>query len=340
MLADIENAASSCDDHAQRSTSSAMPDLSSPNVPCLKARVHANLTPADCAKIPLSSLNFRPLATEDYDEMVALHTEWFPVSYDEAFFTKSVQGEIFTLVATHRRQQSEQLSCLQGGVSNGASSSSSNYVQDEEHLLGIVTMSTRCEHHSDDIPHVLGGDCATFCRKKSWGKESNCVLDDENGQGCIAYILTLGVVDGFRRRGLARELLTRSVQNVQQQWPHVQAVYLHVVTYNDAAIKLYEANQFVRIKSFPNFYLLHGKLYDSYLYAQYVNGGRPPWKWRLLNFFNIGLLSSSAPSPHSPSAHSSPSSSLSPSSWRSWVRNAWISLWGGDSEKRHGCEEP
>ena len=38
----------------------------------------------------------------------------------------------------------------------------------------------------------------------------------------------------------------------------VKAVFLHVVTYNEAAIQLYESCGFLRIKYFPHFYYLHG----------------------------------------------------------------------------------
>ena len=37
-----------------------------------------------------------------------------------------------------------------------------------------------------------------------------------------------GIAEGFRRRGLARELIRRSVQQVESDLPEVQAVFLHV----------------------------------------------------------------------------------------------------------------
>ncbi|CAE7329524.1 unnamed protein product, partial [Symbiodinium sp. KB8] len=54
----------------------------------------------------------------------------------------------------------------------------------------------------------------------------------------------------------------------------------HVVTYNEAAILLYESCSFLRIEYFPSFYFLHGRHYDSYLYARYLRGSRPPWRPR------------------------------------------------------------
>lgn len=37
-----------------------------------------------------------------------------------------------------------------------------------------------------------------------------------------------GIAEGFRRRGLARELIRRSVEQVESDLPEVQAVFLHV----------------------------------------------------------------------------------------------------------------
>lgn len=297
-----------------RSTSSAMPDPDSPNVPRLRARVHQRLSAADCARIPLGALRFRPLRAEDYEEMVALHTEWFPVSYDEAFYTKSVQGEIFTLVATHSGAPRE---AAQGqgpqGCEEGGSASSSGAQED---LLGMITMSTACEHHCDDITTVLGADCGTVCSRRIARLPDGRLLSEDgcggtagpSGGGSLAYILTLGVAESFRRRGLARELLRHAVLHVGRSLPEVQAVYLHVVTYNAAAIRLYESMRFLRVSQFQSFYYLHGQPYDSFLYALYVNGGRPPWKWRLRNLLGLGLTNT----------------------WREWVICAWSSLWRGE----------
>lgn len=272
-----------------RSTSSAMPDPTSERVPHLRAKVHQGLSEEECRAIPLSALRFRPLQEQDYNEMVDLHTEWFPVVYDEAFYAKSVKGEFFTMAATYT-------------VTRGGSSSSTNGraspVAPEEHLLGMVTMSTGCEFHSEDIPHVLGADCNSLCRMPPGSSDIPC--------GRLAYILTLGVADGFRRRGLARELLKRSILHVDRNMPHVDAVYLHVVAYNEPAIRLYEAMKFLEVNRFSAFYELHGERYDSLLYALYLHSGSPPWKWRFKHLLSLSM----------------------PFSFREWVVSAWCSFWG------------
>jgi len=296
-----------------------MPDLNSLQVPSLKARVHQHLSAAFCASLPLSELRFRPLQVSDLDEMVALHTEWFPLAYDEAFYDKSVKGELFTLAATYTGGPS-QCGGSTSSSSCGVAAAEVERAQDkgrEEHLLGMITMSTSCDHHREDIAHVLSGDCETICsrhraRKAPCGcdqDESQC--DQANSQGCLAYILTLGVADCFRRRGLARELLRQALTHLEINMPEVQAIYLHVVDYNDAAICLYQSMGFLRINQFPQFYFLHGKHYDSFLYAHYLQNVRPPWKLWFRNL--LGLAS-----------------------WRDWVVSGWRSLWRQDGL----CDKP
>eukprot|EP00933_Yihiella_yeosuensis_P034481 TRINITY_DN27971_c0_g1_i1.p1 TRINITY_DN27971_c0_g1~~TRINITY_DN27971_c0_g1_i1.p1 ORF type:complete len:370 (+),score=65.19 TRINITY_DN27971_c0_g1_i1:77-1186(+) len=295
------------DSHLPLSSSSAMPDLNAATVPRLKARVHSYLNSPEVANLPLSKVQFRPLRSEDLDEMMALHKEWFPVAYDQPFYEKSVQGELLSLVATYSPSCEE---------SAGENSSSGLEQTPNECILGMITMSTFCEHHSEDIKHVLGGDCEVMCTHKPSGATSSSVsgptvansnrspmnesdaikaakalAEEGKSQGAVAYILTLGVADGFRRRGLAKELLRQSILHVEQHMLHVKAVYLHVVTYNDAAVKLYESMGFQRIEHFPAFYVLHGSNYDSFLYALYLHGGSPPWKWKLRHAWSKGVAS-------------------------------------------------
>lgn len=279
-------------DAGPRSTSSAMPDLHSPRVPALRAKVHQCLSDEDCKKLPLSSLRFRPLNADDLQEMVALHQEWFPVAYDDNFYDKAVTGEIFTLAAIYTPPATP--AHAGGSPPIGGDGRGRGY--ENEHVLGLLTMSTCCELHGEDIVNVLGGDCDELCREG---------LGTETPVGRLAYILTLGVVDGFRRRGLARLLLRHLVQHVDDNMPTVDAIYLHVVTYNQAAVCLYESADFLQLQRYPSFYSLHDKPYDSFLYAFYVHQGRPPWKFRFARLLAFGPMTS----------------------WRHWVASAWSAFW-------------
>eukprot|EP00929_Paragymnodinium_shiwhaense_P098745 TRINITY_DN60237_c0_g1_i2.p1 TRINITY_DN60237_c0_g1~~TRINITY_DN60237_c0_g1_i2.p1 ORF type:complete len:210 (-),score=19.69 TRINITY_DN60237_c0_g1_i2:136-765(-) len=167
-----EKPAAAAERLAPRSASSAMPDPNSDTVPRLQAKVHQRLTPAECARIKPSDITFRALRADDYAEMIALHTEWFPVSYDDNFYQRSVSGELYTLVATYPCGAGHQAASENGD--RGSSGS--------EDILGMVTMSTSCEHHGGDIDAILGGDCAACCRPSQ-----SQAGDVETGS--VAYIL-------------------------------------------------------------------------------------------------------------------------------------------------------
>ena len=153
------------------------------------------------------------------------------------------------------------------------------------------------------------------------------------------------------------------------------------MTYNTAAIQLYESCRFLKIEYFPRFYFLHGKHYDSwkkctqvtqvivvcfffnlqtsvscsvvgscsvfavglsmfikwdnlhvwiyvfffdgglpfsetlalpqredsFLYAHYLHGHRPPWKWRVKNLASV---------------------------WGQWMLSYWTALWQPSCEGR------
>lgn len=99
--------------------------------------------------------------------MVALHTEWFPVSYDEAFYTKSVKGEIFTIAATYPAQ---------AACSSSAPGAADDGGEEGEHLLGIITMSTTCDLHSEDAR----GEAAAPMRAARMARFGACVAGTPN----------------------------------------------------------------------------------------------------------------------------------------------------------------
>ncbi|KAF6151691.1 hypothetical protein GIB67_001974 [Kingdonia uniflora] len=91
----------------------------------------------------------------------------------------------------------------------------------------------------------------------------------------LIYILTLGVVEAYRNRGIASSLI-REVIKYGSSIPTCQAVYLHVISYNDPAIYFYKKMAFKCVRRLQDFYYIRGRHYDSYLFVYYVNGGRSP----------------------------------------------------------------
>ncbi|GIY89306.1 n-alpha-acetyltransferase 60 [Caerostris darwini] len=102
----------------------------------------------------------------------------------------------------------------------------------------------------------------------------------------VAYILTLGVVEDFRRNGigflnfiLATLLLNSLVDHLTKNpdGNSCKAVYLHVLTSNTTAIQFYEQRNFTLHSFLPLYYSVHGVAKDGYSYVLYINGGHPPW---------------------------------------------------------------
>jgi ribosomal protein S18 acetylase RimI-like enzyme len=57
-----------------------------------------------------------------------------------------------------------------------------------------------------------------------------------------AYIMTIGVIDECRRLGLGTMLLEKTIEILQQNWTICEVIYLHVIDYNESAIRFYERN--------------------------------------------------------------------------------------------------
>uniref|UniRef100_A0A7N0UAC5 N-alpha-acetyltransferase 60 n=1 Tax=Kalanchoe fedtschenkoi TaxID=63787 RepID=A0A7N0UAC5_KALFE len=101
------------------------------------------------------------------------------------------------------------------------------------------------------------------------------LLRPSGSEQALLYILTLGVVEEYRNRGIASALV-REVIKYACNLPTCQAVYLHVIAYNNPAIQLYKKLAFKCVRLLYGFYFINGQHYDAYLFVYYVNGGRSP----------------------------------------------------------------
>lgn len=128
----------------------------------------------------------------------------------------------------------------------------------EELLLGAVTLRVQWPQTRFDMPSVVRDGTAAVMN------------------GTAIYIPTLGVVDRCRGRGIASQLLERSVALAQERRPDLQAIWLHVVDYNTPAMRLYERAGFRRVRRFPHFYHFSGRYWNSILLVRYFNGAGPP----------------------------------------------------------------
>lgn len=78
--------------------------------------------------------------------------------------------------------------------------------------------------------------------------------------------MTIGVVDECRRLGLGSRLLNHTIEYLQNNYKNCEIIYLHVVDYNETAIKFYERNGFTQHKRLKNHYIIFNKPYDALIF--------------------------------------------------------------------------
>jgi ribosomal protein S18 acetylase RimI-like enzyme len=88
-------------------------------------------------------------------------------------------------------------------------------------------------------------------------------------RGC--YVMTLATAERARRMGVGSMLLEHMLAAAERD-PSCGVVYLHVITYNESAIRFYERHGFRRLRTVQGFYLINGQSFDSFLYARFLAG--------------------------------------------------------------------
>lgn len=196
----------------------------------------------------ITKLSYRPLMPEDFQCVKAAHAALFPIDYDDAFFHKATNG-------------------LDRIWSCAAFAAVGPY--GEEQLVGFITAKTVFLH-----------ECEVTDRQHM-GLLSPVVDHD-----LALYILTLGVLEGFRGQGIATSLIQAACQRACET--RCRALFLHVITYNTQAMALYTMQGFACVARLSRFYFIstgrqpdpNTQVYDAYLYVQYVGGAAglaTPW---------------------------------------------------------------
>ncbi len=82
-----------------------------------------------------------------------------------------------------------------------------------------------------------------------------------------AYIMTIGVIDELRGRGLARGLLEQ-LELAEQ--PRLTALYLHVIEFNEPAQNMYSLCGFTNHGLVHNYYTINQKDYNAYFWRKEI----------------------------------------------------------------------
>lgn len=181
-------------------------------------------------------VSFRPLCPDDRRVIQEYHEEWFPVRYDDEFFDELVKNR---MVGNPRHRLYTQCACYEHG-------------EDEEVMAACIVGSFGWARRlSPDLRDLIISDSLRFTK--------------------VFYIMTLGTVGCYRQAGLAQTLVENCLNLVDKD-PACGAVYLHVITFNIAAIKFYEKLGFYRVQEIKDYYVIEGHHYNCYLYAKYFHG--------------------------------------------------------------------
>ncbi|GIL51087.1 hypothetical protein Vafri_7176 [Volvox africanus] len=133
-----------------------------------------------------------------------------------------------------------------------------------DYLVGFVTARVVYLYECDPMDRQV------------MGLASKCL----DGDGTV-YVLTLGVVPPCRQCGIARSLLGLVHQHASRL--RCRAIFLHVISYNDAAMRLYGTSGYQAMARLPNFYhLVTGRQpnpdqswFDAFLYALFIPPSGP-----------------------------------------------------------------
>ena len=183
-------------------------------------------------------VTFRPLQASDREEIQRLHEDWFPVDYKEDFYDGVVHNKM---------------------ASTG------------QPLYTRVAVVSCPETQQERIIGCIVGAFVYVSKCKS--KAVELMVPNPQRHTRMFYIMTLGIVKEYRGRRLATTLLEQCFAEIEND-SRCGVSYLHVITYNKAAIQFYEKLGFLKVEEMENYYLIDGQNYNCYLYAKYFNGNR------------------------------------------------------------------
>ena len=99
-----------------------------------------------------------------------------------------------------------------------------------------------------------------------------------------AYVITIGVLEVLRGRGIAKTLIKKCINTCRIQEPTPLYLSLHVAEYNEEAIPFYEKLNFELVETIESHYYIEGDFYGALHYIYYFEETKKPiLTWKRLN---------------------------------------------------------
>lgn len=228
------------------------------------------------------SYRFRSIQQHDRQVIQALHEEWFPVRYQDDFYDDLVRNgqpvEGWASSDDDERGPSD-LQWADGQSSTHSntaatmrrtSSSAAAAAASGRALFTCVAVPDDEEDTSRICACIVG--CFLQAKSHLSPRLRNLLLPSQHHSRAF-YIMTLGVIPSCRKAGLGSQLVERCQRLVESD-PGCGVLYLHVITFNAGAIRLYEKLGFYRVEEIENYYTIDGRHYNAFLFAKYFHGNR------------------------------------------------------------------
>ena len=286
--------------------------------------IHANIIESNTCD---ETISFREILPQDRRRIQELFEEWFPVEYKEEFYEQLCNnrsmGEqpLYNLLATvpiaHDNDNQKIIACLLGcklsvRKLNHASRALLIPGYDSTHRdEGNKTTPDSTSELDRAIDELESSGDPSINDSSDDKKKPKGGKDDEGIDGTeVFYIMTLGVIREYRKRGLASYLVERALQdqivaspdsgsrdrspepnpiqvdeenqdvyeefhateiNTNLFQPICETAYLHVIIQNQAAIRFYEKLGFQRLREIANYYTINEEKHNCYLYAKFFD---------------------------------------------------------------------
>ena len=201
-----------------------------------------------------ASVYHRPLTPDDLSACVDLHRQCF-IEYEDAFYTSALaEAEgIITLAAMERQPRHRTRPSLFPRTSWSAwSPRDVRPGADEGRRLSRWLRPGGPPNPAARLAAALFGEPPSSHERATGTTDGSAAKDDATP--CL-YVLTLGVLPSRRRRGVASALLEAIARRAARA-PECVAAYLHVISHNRGALRLYRAHGFAVARRLKNFYAI------------------------------------------------------------------------------------
>ena len=190
-------------------------------------------------EIKIDDIYFKTISRENLSEIIKLHKEWFPVEYSREFFekifynkTNKINSNILAIGAFYS-------------------------IEGKEYLIGTILCELKSEKNFRTSTNL------EVNKKSFFEKIFKCYE--------YCYIMTIGVIDECRNLGLGSKLLKELILTLKTKRKNCIAVYLHVIDYNETAIKFYIKNEFMECNYIRNYYYLNKTFFHAKVLCRYMN---------------------------------------------------------------------